>query len=107
MAKEASEEPAAAESGCNLGVIKFNTTEYEQDFVAWLKALKEGEISEPVKSQFGYHIIRATKVKQGTFDEVKDSIKTTLENQKKNEIYSSSIEQWKKDYNVKIYEDRL
>lgn len=107
VAKEASEEPAAAESGGNLGVIKFNTTEYDQDFVAGLKALKEGEISEPVKSQFGYHIIRATKVKQGTFDEVKDSIKTTLENQKKNEIYSSSIEQWKKDYNVKIYEDRL
>lgn len=107
VAKEVSEEPAAAESGGDLGVIKFNTTEYDQDFVAGLKVLKEGEISEPVKSQFGYHIIRATNVKQGTFDEVKDSIKTTLENEKKNEIYTTSMEQWKKDYNVKTYEDRL
>lgn len=107
VAKEVSEEPAAAESGGDLGVIKFNTTEYDQDFVAGLKVLKEGEISEPVKSQFGYHIIRATNVKQGTFDEVKDSIKTTLENEKKNELYTTSMEQWKKDYNVKTYEDRL
>lgn len=107
VAKETSEEPAAKQSGGNLGVIPYNSTQYDQDFVAGLKVLKEGEISEPVKSQFGYHIIKATNVKSKTFEESKDSIKTTLENQKKNEIYKSSIEQWKTDYKIKTYEDKL
>lgn len=107
VAKEVSEEPAAKESGGNLGVIKYDSTTYDADFLAGLKTLKEGEISEPVKSQFGYHIIRATKVKQETFDEAKDDIKTTLENEKKNEIYEATIEQWKEEYKVKTYEDKL
>ena len=107
VAKETSEEPAAQESGGNLGVIKYDSTTYDADFLAGLKTLKEGEISDPVKTQFGYHIIRATKVKQETLDEAKEEIKTTLENEKKNEIYTSTIEQWKEEYKVKTYENKL
>ncbi|WP_195265940.1 peptidylprolyl isomerase [Clostridium sp. 1001275B_160808_H3] len=107
LAKEFSEDTGTKENGGNLGVTPYNTTQYVQEFTDAFKKLKDGEISEPVKSQFGYHIIKVTDVKQGTFDESKDSIKTTLENEKKNEIYSNSIEQWKKDYNVKTYEDKL
>lgn len=107
VAKETSEEPAAQESGGDLGVIKYDSTTYDADFLAGLKTLKEGEISDPVKTQFGYHIIRATKVKQETLDEAKEEIKTTLENEKKNEIYTSTIEQWKEEYKVKTYENKL
>ncbi len=43
-------------------------------------ALKPGEISEPVKSEYGYHIIKVTDKNQGlkTYDEVKDSIISNL-----------------------------
>lgn len=107
VAKEVSEDTGSKDKGGDLGVIKYNSTQYDKDFLAGLKTLKEGEISEPIKSQFGYHIIKATNVKVDTLEEAKDSIKTTLENQKKNDLYNSSIEQWKSDYKVKTYEDKL
>ncbi|EOR26652.1 peptidylprolyl isomerase [Clostridium sartagoforme AAU1] len=107
LAKELSEDTGTKEAGGSLGVVKYNSTQYVQEFMDGLKALKEGEISEPVKSQFGYHIIKATDVKNKTLEESKDTIKTTLENEKKNEVYKNSIEQWKKDYKVKTYEDKL
>jgi len=107
LAKEYSEDPGSKENGGSLGTVTYDTTEYYQEFTDGFKKLNEGEISELVKTQVGYHIIKVTDIKQKTLDEAKDSIKTTLEDEKKSEIYTSSIEQWKKDYKVKTYENRL
>lgn len=107
LAKENSEDTGTAEDGGSLGTVAYDTTSYVQEFTDAFKALGEGEISEPVKSTYGYHIIKVTDIKQKTLDEVKDDIKTTLENEKKNEIYETTIEQWKEEYKVKTYEDKL
>ena len=74
------------------------------------KDLKEGEVSEPVKSQFGYHLIKATGLKDAEvtpLDEVKDQIKATLLQQKQEDTFNSKIEEWKTELNVKTYEDKL
>ena len=107
LAKENSEDTGTKDNGGSLGTVTYDTTNYVQEFTDAFKALGEGEISEPVQSTYGYHIIKVTDIKQKTLDEAKDSIKSTLENDKKNELYTSSIEQWKKDYKVKTYENRL
>ena len=107
LAKDNSEDTGTKDNGGSLGTVSYDTTSYVQEFTDAFKQLKDGEISEPVKSTYGYHIIKVTDIKQKTFDESKDSIKTTLEGTKKDEIYTSSIEQWKKDYKVKTYENRL
>lgn len=107
LAKEYSEDTGTKENGGSLGTVAYDTTQYVQEFTDAFKKLNDGEISEPVKSSFGYHIIKVTDVKQKTLDESKDTIKNTLENDKKNEAYTTSIEQWKKDYKVKTYEKRL
>lgn len=107
LAKENSEDTGTKDKGGSLGTVAYNTTSYVQEFTDAFKKLNEGEISDLVKSTYGYHIIKVTDIKQKTLDESKDSIKSTLENEKKNEIYTSSIEQWKKDYKVKTYENRL
>ncbi len=107
LAKENSEDTGTKDNGGSLGTVAYNTTSYVQEFTDAFKKLNEGEISDLVKSTYGYHIIKVTDIKQKTLDESKDSIKSTLENEKKNEIYTSSIEQWKKDYKVKTYENRL
>ena len=69
-----------------LGTVAYDQANYDTDFLAGLAALGEGEISAPVKSSFGYPIIKATNVvKESTvksFDEVKDSIKEKLLNEK-------------------------
>lgn len=107
LAKEFSEDPGTKEKGGSLGVTTYDTTMYLTEFTEGFKKLKEGEISDLVKSSYGYHIIKITDYKEKSLDEAKESIKTTLENEKKNEIYTSTIEQWKKDFKVKTYENKL
>lgn len=95
----------------DLGYVENEEEGYDTDFLAGFKVLKEGEISAPIKSSFGYHIIKVegvqTEDKVTSFDEVKDTIKSTLLSEKQQETYDSTLEQWKKDLNVKLYEDRL
>lgn len=110
LAKEKSTDTGTAQNGGSLGFIPYNSTQYVQEFVDGFKNLKEGEVSEPVKSQYGYHIIKATDLKEADvtpFEDVKDQIKMQLEQQKQSEAFNNKIEEWKKDLNVKIYEDRL
>jgi hypothetical protein len=54
MAKKYSKDPGAANGG-SLGV--FQKAEMVPEFSAATAALKPGEISKPIKTQFGYHII--------------------------------------------------
>lgn len=105
LAKEFTEDTASKEAGGALGFTMYNTL--DADFVAGMTSIKEGEISAPVKSQFGYHIIKYKDAKVTAFDEVKDTIKTELEGEQKSEVYDAKLEEWNKELKVKIYEDRL
>ena len=107
VAKEVSEDTGSKEDGGSIGFTMYNTTELVPEFVAGMSTLKEGEISEPIKSDYGYHIIKATGVKVTPFEEVKDTTKTTLEQKEKSRIYDENLEKWNKELKVKIYEDRL
>jgi len=64
MANKYNQQGAAGPGG-DLGV--FPKEQMVPEFGNALAALKPGEISQPVRSQFGYHIIR-----RSTYDEVKD-----------------------------------
>lgn len=107
VAKEVSEDPGSKETGGDLGYVPYNSTQLVPEFMEGFKNLKEGEISQPVKSEFGYHIIKATNVGTKSFDEVKETIKTDMEKQAKDTAYTTTMEQWKKDLNVKTYPDKL
>lgn len=65
----------SAQAGGALGIQNPNT--YDPVFAKALLALKEGEISDPIKTQVGYHIIRLNK-NYNTVDSVKDEILTAL-----------------------------
>ncbi|GAB6168588.1 peptidylprolyl isomerase [Clostridium carnis] len=107
VAKELSEDPGTKEKGGDLGFIKYSSTDLVAEYMNAFKTLKDGEVSDPVKSQFGYHIIKATGVKTTPFEEAKDGIKKTLEGTKKNEVYTEKIKEWKDQSKVKTYESRL
>lgn len=95
----------------NLGVVPEENSGLVPEFVEGLKPLKEGEVSKPVKTQFGYHIIQAgatyEKGAELPFNEVKSQIIQILKQQKDSEKLKADMDQWKKDLNVKIYDDKL
>ncbi|ABL01180.1 peptidylprolyl isomerase [Pelobacter propionicus] len=73
-------------------------------------ALKEGQVSDVVKSDFGFHIIKLTgKRPAGTrpFDEVKDQIKAALMPSKQQEIFQKIKDELKKSAKITVKEDAL
>lgn len=72
LAKEHSQDPGSAENGGSLGDVAAGVMAAEFEEAAF--ALTQGQISAPVKTQFGYHIIKVDEIKGGVaqaFDEVK------------------------------------
>jgi peptidyl-prolyl cis-trans isomerase C len=65
-------------------------------------ALEKGQMTqEPVKSQFGYHIIKLEDVRPITFpafDDVKAQVKQRIEQQKMAEFQEGLIKKAKTDY---------
>ncbi|MCI6989729.1 MAG: peptidylprolyl isomerase [Campylobacter sp.] len=90
IAKEKSIEPAAKQSGGDLGW--FAPEQMVKPFSDAVVALKKGEISKtPVKSDFGYHVIYKVDnkdKKQLTLDETKKYIENVL----KEEKYKANIQ---------------
>jgi parvulin-like peptidyl-prolyl isomerase len=86
LAKELSEEPGAKESGGDLGFFPKDRMVPEFAEVAFNE--KVGEISNPVRTQFGWHVIKVTDKKSaGTlpYDEVKSQLMTYLKSKKQEE----------------------
>ncbi|MBU5592102.1 peptidylprolyl isomerase [Clostridium sp. MSJ-4] len=99
------------DQGGKLGFIEYDTQSYDPDFVAGFKNLKEGEVSSLVKTQWGYHLIKVTGIKTEAtakeFDKVKEDITNTLLQEKQKETFNKTLEDWKKEAKVKIYEDNI
>lgn len=75
VARKYSDDPSAAKNGGDLGPILLDNL--SPPFVEAALALKPGELSEPVLTNFGYHVIRLESVKKGrqySFGEVRESI---------------------------------
>jgi foldase protein PrsA len=70
LAKEYSQD-GSAQSGGDLGYFK--SGQMVAEFEEAAQKLKVGEISDPVKTQYGYHIIKLTDKKEvPSFDKMKD-----------------------------------
>lgn len=100
VAKEYSEDSSAS-SGGELGT--FGRGKMVTEFEDAAFAMKAGEISDIVETEYGYHIIKVTERvdKQETYDDVKDQIKTTLASEK----YTEYVEKLKKDSTIEQKED--
>ncbi len=103
LAKEFSEDPGSKERGGDLDffakeqmVPEFSDTAFKQ---------KKDEISAPVKSQFGFHVIKTTDRKDAhtvPFPEAKDKILAYLKNQKRRTAVDEVIAELRSKAEVKV-----
>ncbi|WP_042356548.1 peptidylprolyl isomerase [Bacillus rubiinfantis] len=110
VAKKESTDTASAQNGGDLGVINNqNADQYDSDFIKAAYALKVNEVSAPVKTQFGYHIIQVTEKKEKkSFDEMKKDLEYEVKSKKlTNEDISKAMERELKDAGVKINDKDL
>jgi len=79
LARSESTDPMSAAEGGDLGFFARGRMVAEFEKAAF--AMSPGQTSAPVKSEYGYHIIRVTDRKdahEATFDDVKDDIERTI-----------------------------
>lgn len=67
---------------------------------------KDGDMSDPVQSQFGWHIIRLTERKDSTqkpLDEVKEQIQQIIAGERQRKVYEDKLAELKKTYKVQTF----
>lgn len=87
LAKQHSKDPGSKDDGGDLGY--FARGQMVPQFEEAAFKLKKGEVSQPVQSQFGWHIIRVEDRRQRgapPFEQIKDRIMASLIHRKAQEI---------------------
>ncbi len=108
LAKKYSIDPGSAKNGGDLGY--FSPGQMVPEFESAAAKLKPGEISEPIKTKFGYHIIKVTDKKTGKpveFEKIKGVLSQRLAAEKQKDFFDSYIEDLKKTYKVEINEEAI
>jgi foldase protein PrsA len=110
VAKEVSTDTGSAENGGDLGQLDPSTLVPEFSQAAF--KLKEGEISQPVESQFGFHIIQATKVEDKedvkSFEEMKPELEKNVKLSKLDaETIQEALDEAVEKEKIKINDDEL
>lgn len=91
----------SSQSGGALG--EFTKGQMVPEFDEAVFSMEVGELRGPVKTQFGYHLIKLTAKNPAgeiSFDEVKDQIKNVVLNEKRQKAVTSKINQLKLLYPV-------
>lgn len=93
LAKAVSEDEGSSSEGGDLGLTGKGV--YVSDFEDALYALEEGQVSEPVKTEFGYHLIKLLAIETNeipSFDEMKPGLAQRLKDQRAQELYAELTE---------------
>lgn len=105
LAKEYSTDKSNAEKGGELGFFKRGEMVSEFEDAAF--AMNVGDVSkEPVKTEFGYHIIKVTdkkEAKEADFETSKEEARKMLVEERVNEQYSTWVGEKMEEYDIKTY----
>ena len=93
LARENSDDPGSAAGGGSLGFIERGMMVPEFEEAAF--ALAPGEVSDPVRTSFGWHLVKVTSVRESggaTFGEVRDQVLAQYQAREAERIYAERVE---------------
>ena len=108
LARDKSTDTSSARKGGDLGT--FGQGRMVPEFERAAFKLKPNEISDPVKTQYGWHIIMVTERKEGErkpFEQLKEQIRASLRNQALQDQVQGHMDALKQSANLKIDEAAL
>jgi peptidyl-prolyl cis-trans isomerase D len=88
LAQSESQDPGSANQGGALGTIEQGLMDPVFDLVAFTLPL--GELSEPVRTRFGYHLVEVTEIippKTKPFEEVKEDLRAEVSRQRAESLF--------------------
>lgn len=101
-ANEYSSCPSKARGG-DLGA--FGKGQMVKEFEEAAFSLEKNTVSEPVKTQFGYHLIKVEDILEASvadFEDVKEAIRARLYQEKQKEVYDKKLAELREVYPVQI-----
>jgi len=112
LAKEFSDEPGSKQSGGSLGAIPRSqvATLFVPEFAAAVEKLRPGQISDLVKTQFGFHIIRLDSVKPNVpadFDKKKADYAQQYVETQRNAKWQQYLTQLRRTAKVEVLDAEL
>ncbi|MCB2307797.1 peptidylprolyl isomerase [Clostridium estertheticum] len=102
LAKEKGTDGTKAAGG-ELGTFKFDDTSMDATFMAAAIKVPAGKVSAPVKTQFGYHLIKdvaRTNYPAKKFEVVKAEVEKTLLAKNKETAWTAAMTKWTTEANV-------
>ena len=93
LARENSEDPGSAAGGGALGFIERGMMVPEFEEAAF--TLAQDEVSDPVRTSFGWHLVKVTSVQASrgaTFEEVRDQVLAQYRTREAERIYAERVE---------------
>lgn len=102
LAKANSQDPGSAANGGDLGY--FSRDAMVKPFADAAFSLKQGEISDPVESDFGYHVIEVTGIKPASVQPL-ESVKAEIGADIKNQIAAKKYSDMADQFNNLVYEN--
>jgi peptidyl-prolyl cis-trans isomerase D len=94
LAKQYSQDPGSAQNGGDLGLADRNS--FVKPFADALFGMKVGEIAGPVKTEFGYHIIRLDEIqpaKSKSFEEARSELEAQVRRDRATDQFGDIQEQ--------------
>jgi len=104
MAKQYSDDEATKDLGGELGEVTKGDGQLTTELEDVVFSLKEFEVPEPVKTQYGYFLVQVTDITEErvqTLDEVRDSVEQNVLQAEQKKIWDAWLEKAKQELGVK------
>ena len=106
LAKGHSEDPGSAGKGGDLGF--FSRRRWVQPFDEVAMNLKPGQVSDIVRTPYGYHLIKCYDVRpRKSFDEAKQDLQPIYQQLRYQDDYAKFLDRLKKEVHFKLYDSTL